>query len=1023
MPTVPETVEATGAPPPSTYRPVRRTRARESTLAVQCRRWVPLLGALGLLWACAALVQSRGLISGLLYWEGDTPTYYLPVLETFQAALRHGDLPLWTPHLFGGQPLFAEGEGGMLYPLNVLLAWLLPLAQAYVWEGLVRFGLAGCFAFWFARVLGLPRLSALMSGLVFAFSSFMVAQMHHTNVVDSAVWLPAVLGSAECAVRARTAGRLGWILVGGLALGCAALGVHVEPVLMIGSMLLVWCVFRAVPILFSSMRASPTTDRLARRLRACLGIALIPAAISLLALGVAAAQLLPLYELSQFAARGEGLSYGSATDFSLSPPDLVTLLFPFFFQGPGNHWWSLWFQWETTVYVGIAPLVLMLLAVGFVRTRETWLFGAIAAASLVLALGNNSPINLYWLFWHIPGLAFLRAPARFSLVFTFSGAMLSGYGLQWLTEVAQSRRAAAAPIQARAGPGRGPRVGPTTWIRLVGAGLLTLPVGLLAVGLWARSWLGTNPESAQALIKSEYLTLPHNQASPVDPSLVLSGLALTLDPTHFPTALSLILLASVGLLLVYWSVAPHRLRLCQSALISLVLLDLLVFATSFHQVAPADALTHPSGVAQFLASQPGDYRIFSGAAPPAGAEPDRLLPLGISDAAGYSSLTLERVAQYLKRMTASGGTLLDLMNVRYILQARHSTGLPTYRGVQYDTLHPLYSSSSAGPGPVSFPVGGVPATEVRLIGYLDNDRHVLQGAQVGTVQVMDASGDSQVIPLRAGVEIADQGVEEPIAGPVGHHAAEIAFSQPFQTAEGVQSQSLGYFASLPLQGQSDVTQLSLAFTYPDGQMDVFGLALVDASGQVRQLADLAPEQAAAPNPLASGPELYEDQTAEVDENPSAMDRAFLVYQAASAPGGPATLDTLAGSAFDPRREVLLDGPVPVDLPSSPPTDSSVTLVHAGDRDVQLTVRTAAPAVLVLADTAYPGWHATLDGADVPILTADYLFRAVHVPAGDHTIQFTYDPVTFKIGVAISLATLLLIAVLALGVRGLAAKKM
>jgi uncharacterized membrane protein YfhO len=66
------------------------------------------------------------------------------------------------------------------------------------------------------------------------------------------------------------------------------------------------------------------------------------------------------------------------------------------------------------------------------------------------------------------------------------------------------------------------------------------------------------------------------------------------------------------------------------------------------------------------------------------------------------------------------------------------------------------------------------------------------------------------------------------------------------------------------------------------------------------------------------------------------------------------------------------------------------------------VHAARPAQLILDDTYYPGWKATVDGHDAPIHPANVAFRAVSVPAGDHTVRFSYEPASVRIGVLLSL---------------------
>lgn len=65
-----------------------------------------------------------------------------------------------------------------------------------------------------------------------------------------------------------------------------------------------------------------------------------------------------------------------------------------------------------------------------------------------------------------------------------------------------------------------------------------------------------------------------------------------------------------------------------------------------------------------------------------------------------------------------------------------------------------------------------------------------------------------------------------------------------------------------------------------------------------------------------------------------------------------------------------------------------------------------PGFVVLADTYYPGWQAILDGEKTTIYRANSILRAIYVPAGQHTITFTFRPPDFFIGLGISGLTLI-----------------
>src|SRR5262249_8329257 len=163
------------------------------------------------------------------------------------------------------------------------------------------------------------------------FGSFLSAQMHHENVVRSSVWLPAVLVCVERAVRARHRRRLiAWTSLGALAFAQSALGVHLQPVLMLSLALGGFAVFRACAA--HGNRFEPLLA----------GVAIVTGGLCL-----AAVQWLPLGEWALVSSRRNGVDYEFASAFGLAPSNLWTFVFPFFFRSADNTvWWSLWQQWE-----------------------------------------------------------------------------------------------------------------------------------------------------------------------------------------------------------------------------------------------------------------------------------------------------------------------------------------------------------------------------------------------------------------------------------------------------------------------------------------------------------------------------------------------------------------------------------------------------------------------------------------------------------------------------------------------------
>lgn len=109
--------------------------------------------------------------------------------------------------------------------------------------------------------------------------------------------------------------------------------------------------------------------------------------------------------------------------------------------------------------------------------------------------------------------------------------------------------------------------------------------------------------------------------------------------------------------------------------------------------------------------------------------------------------------------------------------------------------------------------------------------------------------------------------------------------------------------------------------------------------------------------------------------------------------------------------VLVECPPETVLPRN--SDTNVGNAHIlSYRSTRVTVETNArvPSVLVLSDTCYPGWKARVDSLPVEIFPAYHAFRAVLIPAGTHQVVFEYRPLSFRLGMAISIVTLCVLLV-------------
>ena len=98
-------------------------------------------------------------------------------------------------------------------------------------------------------------------------------------------------------------------------------------------------------------------------------------------------------------------------------------------------------------------------------------------------------------------------------------------------------------------------------------------------------------------------------------------------------------------------------------------------------------------------------------------------------------------------------------------------------------------------------------------------------------------------------------------------------------------------------------------------------------------------------------------------------------------------------------------------------DSLSTIRLTSYEPNQLVYETSSPqdGIVVFSEIYYPGWQATIDGQPVDIARADYILRAMNVPAGKHTIEMRFDPQSLHIteGIAYGAMALLLVGVIIL----------
>jgi len=380
-------------------------------------RGVLLLAVLSLFWP--ALLHPNTLLYPSFSPYSDLTVIHWPkahlMAATWQAT---GSLPWWMPANLSGMPLAANPLAMLFYPPAWLFLWL-PLNPAFNLLFILHLWWAGLGTYWLLRRgFQIEPLPALVGGLTFAMGGKLLAHAAagHVSMGAALAWLPWAVGGTLLWVQRR---RLRWLALAAVALAME-LSTHSLIALYTGYWLAGYGLWQIVtsltprPPLPGGEGGRGDEGRVRERLLASSSLLAIPVLAGLLA----AVQLLPLAELAGYSNRA--LSLAEAGEAALTPLTLGTGLFLPSTQG--GH--------EMVTYLGLVPCLLA--GWGLSRTdRRTWFWGAAVLAAALLALGPATPV-FQWVYTWLPGLSWVRTPARAFFIAALAVSILAGLGAQRL---------------------------------------------------------------------------------------------------------------------------------------------------------------------------------------------------------------------------------------------------------------------------------------------------------------------------------------------------------------------------------------------------------------------------------------------------------------------------------------------------------------------------------------------------------------------------------------------------------------
>ncbi len=896
------------------------------------------------------------IFSGGVLAPGDGVVFYLPGF--------YGVRTLWTDLIWSGFPVAADPQIQTWYPPSLLFSLIPNSWNAFVISAYV---LASCFTYGYVYSLTHSRLAALVSGIVYGMTGFMMAHLGHTAIIHAAAWMPLLIWAT-----ARLCAHLSplWLVTGTFALACSILAGHPQ----------ISFYGLGLSTVYALVLGGTASVGRWKYYRTYL-------AVIVLGVSLTAIQIVPTAELSGLGLRSR-MTFDQFVSYSLPLEQITQLLFPYLFGGGGPFkpyfdppYFGDWNLTEISGYMGLLPLLLA--GVGFIVNRDRpiarfWLSAGLIA--LLLALGNGTPLAR--LMYNMPVYNKFRAPVRHLIEVALAMSVLAGLGVAAIQRQTVSKRS-------------------------------ILKIVLVSVGLFAIA------------LATIFIFSPQLQKK----AIAAGAKSLSFFPWNNPAVgvPLVIFLLVIAVLLYFITAKPSRFSLL--LLVLLVAIDLGSFGWFYEwrYGSPSQDSLIQTATAQKYKELLIDSQqrmlpiqgVFGGGDAVA---PNLSRLWGVPSASGYGPLILSRVSQLLSmnpvgevqgNWIARDNRSLDIMSIRYVFLPK-SPVITDNRGVSWSRDNLILSlGSGCGfvvPNSIKF---GLPertnATAIGIVSSLGCSAEIPDNTEVLDISLIDAKGTIITQHLQAGRDTSEWAYDCTDVRPkMQHRKAPIFGSFPivrdsFPTCEGHQ-----YVSILPLNKLTDVKSVSLEWMGTSGSIAIQKISLIEnttnSSYPITELSN-----------TARWHHVEDINQTTVYENLRAMPRAWLVPEVVSAKHEEVLQAIQSsrlpdGRTYEPSQMALVEEPLAFKAPN-PDSLATAKIVNLADTYLKIQTQSASEAFLVLSDVYYPGWQATIDGKPAHIFQTNYVLRGVKVPAGKHQILFHFKPLSFHIGVGISTASLVVLGYL------------
>jgi hypothetical protein len=553
--------------------------------------------------------------------HGDLAMQFLPWRDFGFGELAKGNLALWNPHIYAGAPFFGGMQSALLYPPNWLYL-VLPLAPATNWTIALNAWLLGAFIYLWALRRGVHPFAAFVAAGLFLFGAphFLHVAAGHLSGLAAMPWIPLLFLAIDEWLASR---RLPWCLVGMAAVALQILAGHPQYVYFTAIIAGVYALVRL---------AEPRAQRLA--------LAVGLAGFYLGGAALAAVQLFPGFQAAGETIRGQPLPYWFAVMFNFPPENFITLFAPGFFGDMAHQpYWGRWVFWEANAYVGVLGLGLALygMAASAVTGKRALL--AALAASVVLALGDSTPL-FRLLYDFVPLFDRFRGAAKFISLAALVLALFAGYGVDRLLRE------------------RTVSLGSLAFGAALAAGLFAGAFALRSVD-W-RAVMAAIHATGDSFVHAER----YANAGFVSTGQSFASLGLVVAGV----------IAAAGVCLAFWVRREPRAAYVLGAA---ALAEIFAFASMHRPTFEASQAVLPE-LRQLRAADPGDYRVLDVPLP------DSAMSLRAFDVWGYDPGVMRRYAEFIE--WSGGGDpaqatqyqrfervhpLLSMLRLKYLLETWH----------------------------------------------------------------------------------------------------------------------------------------------------------------------------------------------------------------------------------------------------------------------------------------------------------------------------------------------------------------